>query len=38
MIFSSVGRSKPVETCSSIFCPLTGSAEMSPLDFTATVK
>jgi len=37
-LFSSLRRSKSVTTCSSIFCPLTGSAEMSPLDFTATVK
>jgi len=27
-----------VTTCSSIFCPLTGSAELSPLDFTVTVE
>jgi len=37
-LFSSLRRSKSVTTCSSIFCPLTRSAEMSPLDFTATVK
>ena len=37
-LFSSLHRSKSVTTGSSIFCPLTGSAEMSPLDFTATVK
>ena len=29
---------KSVTTCSSIFCPLTGSAEVSPLHFTDTVK
>jgi len=27
-----------VATCSSIFCPPTGSAEMSPVDFPATGK
>ena len=37
-LFSSLRKSKSVTTCSSIFCLLTGSAEMSPLDFTATVK
>jgi len=28
----------PVSQHVSIFCPLAGSAEMSPLDFTATVN
>jgi len=37
-LFLSLRRSKSVTTWSSIFCPLTGSAEMSPLDFTVTVK
>jgi len=37
-LFSSLRRSKFITTCYSIFCPLTSSAEMSPLDFTATVK
>ena len=36
-LFSSLRRSKSVTTCSSMFCPLVGSAEMSPLNFTATV-
>ena len=35
---SSLHRSQSATTCSSIFCPLTGSAEMSPLDVTAIVK
>jgi len=34
-LFSSLRRSKSVTTCSRIFYPLTVSAEMSPLDFTA---
>ena len=37
-LFSSLRRSKTVATCSSIFSHFTGSAEMSPLEFTATVK
>ena len=37
-LFSSLRRSKSVTICSSIFCPLAGSAEISPLDFTPTVK
>jgi len=37
-LFSSLRRSKSATTYPSIFCPLTGSAEMSPLDFTATVQ
>ena len=37
-LFTSLRRPKSVTTCSSIFCPFTGSAEMSPLDFTGTVN
>ena len=37
-LFSSLCRSTSITTCSSIFCQLTDSAEMSPLDFTVTVK
>ena len=39
-LLSSLRRSKSVTstTCSSTFFPLSGSAEISPLDFTATVK
>jgi len=37
-LLSSLRTSMSVTTCSSIFCPFTGSAEMSPVDFTATVK
>jgi len=37
-LFSSLCRSMSVTACSSIFCPLTDSAEMSPLDFTAKVE
>jgi len=34
-LFLSLRRFKSMPTCSSIFRPLTGSAEMSPLDYTA---
>jgi len=37
-LFLSLGRSKSIPTRSSIFCPFTGSVEMSPLDVTSTVK
>jgi len=37
-LFSLLRRSKSVTTCSSTFCPFTGSPEVSPLNFTATVK
>jgi len=37
-LFSSLRRSQSIIKCSSIFCPLTDSAEMSPLDLSATVK
>ena len=37
-LFSSLRTFKSVTTCSSIFCPLAGSAEMSPVDFTTTGK
>ena len=37
-LFSSLCISKAVSTCSLIFFPLTGYAQMSPLDFIASVK
>jgi len=37
-LFSLLCRSKSVTAGSSIFCPLASSAQMSLLDFTATVK
>ena len=36
-LFSSLCASKSVTTCSSIFCPLTGSAEISLLDLAMAV-